>query len=589
MVPKNKKTMKKYNNLFSKKYYLLPFILLSILSSCSDKILKETPLDFLAPENAYTTIPGINQGIAGLHVTVRAYFYNMNATAGGNQEIFCLWNAGLGTDMVFNGERPSTQTAFLTDYKLSLTPTSSMIAVWDNSYKLVARANLLIESIKVADASIWKDEAQKNAYLAEAMFFRAYAYRVLVNLYGDVPLIREALHAPKADYVRDPKAEVYKLMEEDLIYASANLPKRGKEAGPGRITQAAAWHSLCEVYICDRKFQLAVDAASKVIDGGEYKLMTSRFGAKNDIFGSGDVFLDLFYYGNQSLAENTENIWSIQFEPNIYGGGTGITYQGFGGERAWGPQYYNLAKTPDGKPAFVSTLQAGGTMANISDSLGRGAAWCRPTNYAAYTIWQSDWNNDIRNAKHNIKRDFYFDSPTSIYHKKKIDFKNPYYKNELQVDTNKCIYPYLMKHVSVFKWFTDLDLRGAGFNHKDVYAIRVAETILLRAEAYVMLGKLTEAAADINLIRNRAKATPIVASQATLYYICDERARELMGEEQRRISLHRMGKLVELTRANNNNPFYKGLNIQDYNDLFPIPQKAIDLNINAPMSQNPGY
>ena len=584
-----KKTMKKYNNPFAKKFFLLPFILLSLLSSCSDDVLQEKPLDFLAPENAYTTIPGIQQGIAGLHVTVRAYFYNMNAASGGQQEIFCMWNAGIGTDMVYNGEKPGTQTSFLTDYKLSLSPITAMTAVWDNAYRLVARANLLAESIKVADPSIWKDEAQKNAYLAEALFFRAYAYRVLVNLYGDVPLISEALKAPKADYVRAPKTDVYKLMEEDLIFGAANLPKRGKEEGAGRITQAAALHMLSEVYICDGKFQLAVDAATEVLAGG-YALMTNRFGSKNDIFGTGDAFLDLFYYGNQNLAENTENIWSIQFEPNTIGGGTGVTYQGFGGERAWGPQYYNtLLKAPDGKPAYITRMQSGGTMANISDSLGRGAAWCRPTNYAAYTIWQSDWKNDIRNAKHNIKRDFYYDNPGSIYDKKKIDFKDPYYKRELLADTNQYIFPYLMKHVSPFKWFTDFDLRGAGFNHKDVYAIRVAETILLRAEAYFRLGDLAKAAADINLIRARANAKPITAADVTLDYICDERARELMGEEQRRISLHRMGKLVERTRKYNSQPLYPGLNIQDYNDLFPIPQKAIDNNIGAVITQNPGY
>ncbi|MEI7503265.1 MAG: RagB/SusD family nutrient uptake outer membrane protein [Paludibacter sp.] len=577
--------MKKYNMVLTKIFFVLPIILLSILSSCSDDVLKEKPLDFLAPENAYTTVPGIKQGIAGLHSKLRNCFYSPNAAIGGVEEIFCLWNGGAGTDMVYNGENPAKQSRFFIDYQVFLTPTQNVSDIWNNAYIIVASANLLAESIKSADPAIWKDEAQKNAYLAEALFFRAHAYRMLVNFYGDVPLINEALHAPKADYVRAPKADVYKLMEDDLNFGVANLPKRGKEEGPGRITQAAALHMLSEVYICDGKFQLAVDAASQVIDGGEYKLMTARFGARNDIFGTGDVFLDLFYFGNQNLPENTENIWSIQFEPNILGGSGG-----FAGERAWGPRYYDgLLKTPDSKPAYVSTMQTGGTLANISDSLGRGVAWCRPTNYTAYTIWQSDWKNDIRNAKHNIKRDFYYDSPTSTYHKKKIDLTNAFYKKELSKDTNNLIFPYLMKHVSPFKWFTDLDLRGAGFNHKDVYAIRVAETILLRAEAYVRLGKTAEAAADINLIRNRANAKPIGAAQANIDYICDERARELWGEEQRWITLHRMGNLVKRTRDNNSNPYYPGLNIQDNNNLFPIPQKAIDNNIGAVIEQNPGY
>jgi hypothetical protein len=130
---------------------------------------------------------------------------------------------------------------------------------------------------------------------------------------------------------------------------------------------------------------------------------------------------------------------------------------------------------------------------------------------------------------------------------------------------------------------------GGGSNHKDVYAIRLAETILLRAEAYIDLGKKDLAAADINLIRTRAHATPIDASKADLDYVLDERARELYGEEFRHVTLRRMGKLIERVRKYNNNPKNPGLNIQDYNVLFPIPQSQIDLNIDAVIEQNPGY
>jgi len=71
--------------------------------------------------------------------------------------------------------------------------------------------------------------------------------------------------------------------------------------------------------------------------------------------------------------------------------------------------------------------------------------------------------------------------------------------------------------------------------------------------------------------------------------VLDERARELYGEEFRHIALRRMGKLVERVRKYNNNPKNPGLNIQDYNVLFPIPQSQIDLNIDAAMKQNDGY
>ena len=570
--------MKKYLYKVSKKCLLLAVIPLLIFSSCSESILKETPLDFLAPANAYNTVPGIQQGISGLYFKVRASWYS----EGGQHEISVMLG-GLGTDIAFHGEDPNA-TGFLCNYKTYLTSANTnMRNFWTFNYELIQRANVLIESIKVTKPEIWSSEAQKNAYLAEAMFFRAYAYRILVSYYGDVPLVTEAINTAKTDFVRAPKAEIYKLMEEDLTFAAANLPKRGKEEGPGRISQAAALHLMSELYITEAKYQLAVDAASKVIDGGDFALMTKRFGSTVDRFGTGDVFLDLFAYGNQNLAENKEAIWVIQLEPLITGGGS------FPGERAWGPAYFRMGNTPDGFKAFRGELY-NGAYTGYSDTLGRPVSWIHPTNYTAYDIWRSDWKNDIRNAKHMIKRDFYFDNPASKFNKQKIDFRlYPAGSRDPIKDTCQYIYPYFLKHADPCHHFTDLGRSGGGATHKDVYAMRLAETILLRAEAYIGLGKNDLAAADINAIRNRSHATPIDASKANLDYVLDERARELYAEEFRHITLRRMGKLIERVRKYNNNPKNPGLNIQDYNILFPIPQSQIDLNINAVITQNPGY
>jgi len=113
--------------------------------------------------------------------------------------------------------------------------------------------------------------------------------------------------------------------------------------------------------------------------------------------------------------------------------------------------------------------------------------------------------------------------------------------------------------------------------------------ILLRAEAYVNLNQPDLAAADINVIRSRANATPVDPADVDLDYILDERARELYGEEWRHITLRRMGKLYDRVKNLNNNPKNPGLNIQPYHILWPIPQNQIDLNIDADMPQNPGY
>ncbi len=563
--------MKNIFNL-TKKYFISTAILLLVASACSEDMLNEKPLDFLSPNNAYTTVPGIRQGINGLESSVRDFWY------ASNDEQYPM-TFGDGTDLCYYGEAPGGATK-LANYQVEMTPQNDRFsAYWDRNYIIIQRANVLIEAINAANSSIWLSDTQKKAYLAESMFFRAYAYRMLVALYGDVPLISEPTKSAKTDYVRSPKAEVYKLMEEDLKFGVANLPARGKEEAPGRITQGAAGHFLSECYIAQGKYQLAVDAATVVIDNSGYALMTTRFGSTKQVFGTGDVLLDLFAYGNQNLATNKEAIWVIQIEPNVTGGSQ------FGGERGWGPRYFGVSKTPDNKNAFSGQPANPGYL----DTLGRGVAWCRPTNFTAYYMWKDNWSNDIRNAPHHIKRSFYYDSPTSIYNKKKIDLKALGAGRPTMQDTTNYIYPFFMKQADPLNHFVNLIQAGGGYTHKDVYATRLAETILLRAEAYIGLANKPMAAADINAIRNRAKAKPVDPANVDIDYLLDERARELYTEEMRHITLRRTGKLLERVRKYCNNPVFPACNIQDYNVLFPIPQKQIDLNINAKIEQNPGY
>ena len=571
--------MKKYRSLFRIKVSLYAVILLLMFSSCSESVLKEVPLDFLAPENAYTSLAGIKQGITGLHWSFRNSFYD-EAT---NQDAFAIMNGGVATDLAFHGENPGGNRK-LVNYQSEMTPSYIEFVdfFWARPYQLIQKANVLIEAIKAAKVEVFGSEAKRNNYLAEALFYRAWSYRTLVMLYGDVPLVDYVIKSGKTDFVRAPKASVFKLMEDDLVFAVANLPAPGKEESVGRITQGAAGTLLAEVYLSQAKYQPAVDAASKVIDGGYYKLMTSRFGSTRDVFGSGDVFLDLFAYGNQNLPENKEALWVIQFEPLVNGGIK------LAGERAFGPAYFRMGNTPDGFVAFRGEL-VGGKYTGYSDSLGRPVAYMRPSNYMVYDIWRSDWENDIRNAKHSIKRDFYYDAPGSKYDKQKIDFsKFTSGRNPLN-DTCQYIFPYIMKFADPLHHFDDPARSGGGYNHKDVYQMRLAETYLLRAEAYVGLGNKTSAAADINAIRNRAKAKPVDPANVNIDYILDERAREVYGEEWRHITLRRVGKLLERVRKYCNNPIYPACNIQDKNVLFPIPQTVIDLNIDAKIEQNPGY
>jgi len=92
---------------------------------------------------------------------------------------------------------------------------------------------------------------------------------------------------------------------------------------------------------------------------------------------------------------------------------------------------------------------------------------------------------------------------------------------------------------------------------------RLAETYLLRAEAYVNKGDQAKAAADVNTVRSRANADPAQPAEVNIDYILDERLRELYCEELRMLTLCRMGKLADRNRRYNPRT---GMSIEDYHN-----------------------
>jgi hypothetical protein len=228
---------------------------------------------------------------------------------------------------------------------------------------------------------------------------------------------------------------------------------------------------------------------------------------------------------------------------------------------------------------------------------GRGIGWMQGTKHFFNEIWND--KNDIRNSSFNIIRDLRIDNPASPAFGKWL-VADGYSK---QVDSIRYWYPIITKFSRMNNFPEDLWVRNngepvitafgehlllnnAGSNYKDEYMFRLAETYLLRAEAYLNKGDKSSATADINIIRARANASLIDESKMDIDFILDERLRELYYEEFRMVTLTRMGKLVD--RARRYNP-KTGPTIEDYHNLWPIPYSEIERNINAKIEQNPGY
>ncbi len=587
--------MKYKKNLASKRMAITMVILLSI-SACDESVLEEVPQDFLSSANLYSNVDEMNQAIYALHERVRDSYYR-----GSKHQIVVL--GGKGSDLSYDGENPAGS-RWMSNWATKVVPSDNELVrfYWEHSYRIIQYANVLIAKLEAIESGdeIWKgDTGIQNAILAEAKFFRAWSYRMLVIMYGDVPLQIEPIEGVKTDFVRAPESQIFALIEEDLNFAALHLPGRGEEEQPGRITKGAANHLLSEIYLAQQKWTEAINAASAVIDGAGYALMQDRFGSgegfpdkvlfPNDTDVT-DVFYDLFRYANQNIPENTEGIWIVQIEPEIDGGNA------YGGERMWGNAYFRIGSDPAGFQGIVGDNPDASNNIYLSQ-FGRPVSWAKPTNYLAHTIWQQDRNGvagDMRNAYHNIFRDWKWNNPDSPWNGQPIDFENDYPAGTRNIlnDTSQYIFPFFTKYGSPGLHFTSPDRQGGGSNHVDRYAMRLSETYLLRAEAHLGSGSQQLAADDINEVRNRAQATPVLAGDVNIDYIMDERARELYSETFRLLTMMRLGILYDRTIQYHDNPVAAGgvgAGIQPHNSKFPIPQSEIDLNIDAVLEQNPGY
>ncbi|MES2648973.1 MAG: RagB/SusD family nutrient uptake outer membrane protein [Bacteroidota bacterium] len=571
-----------------RKIFLLLLFFTGVVS-CKKNFLDEKPLDFFSTSNAFVTEADFNASVNNLYGLVRQHFYTVND--------FSPFYYQYRTDAFFD------ITVTTPNIAADMAPRGLTNFAWAPNYKIVSEANTIISRLQSSSLT----DAQKTLFEARAKFFRAFAYRTLAYLYGGVPLVLEEVTTPKTDFNRSTRKEVYAQIIEDLKFSIANLPSLAGSIRDGEVSIQAAQHLLSEVYLADGQFQNAVDASTAVIADPAMALMTARFGRRSTVT-PGDNYWDLFQRGNQNRKSgNKEAIWVIQIETDVIGGG---------GSTSGGSQngVYSLERV---HAPLVRDVKINGVapflwpIANYTG--GRGVGFLAPDAHYINTIWQSDFDNDKRNANHNLVRDYYGNNPASPFFGKLISTKSPPAGSTgingalVANKPDRSFYPYQSKSTQVYEppqtlvtasasvpsSIRSIDslsrfylTAGAGGTYIDQYMFRLAETYLIRAEAYLGLGKTTEAAADINAVRARSNAAVVAPADVNLDYILDERLREFGVEEKRMITLMRLGKWVD--RVKRFNPFY-GTQMLDYYNLWPIPADEIERNRSSKLEQNPGY
>jgi len=554
----------------------------TVLFSCSKSFLDEEPQSIYTPDNSLQTAPQFQQAINNVYNGVRnIYMGNINLDT-----YFGLYYA---TDFAFNAT-DYDPAAKLNAYKATMVPSYFIPQnIWTAYYKIITNANLVIA--RVPNATPLSD-ADKNSFLGQALFFRAHSYNILANLFGGVPIELNELSEPRYDYVRASRDEVYQQCKKDLQQATGLL-KNINEVGDGVVNKQIAQHILTEVLISLKDYDGAIASATGVINYSGVSLMKSRFGRMANT--PGDVYRDLFEYNNQNYSTgNHEGLLVIQTALN--------NPAAVGDQTAWAvvPSLGGLRIVESITKTKTNVLYNGSFVDSISSN---GVGWIRPTSHFLYEIWTP---GDIRNSSYNIVRDIRISGVPSTSPDYGKWYVKDGYKNKVLPadfrDTIRSFYPVIRKAspsagdfvavagpaviTNMNNPFGGFLLNGASKLFMQKYMARVAETYLLRAEAYLGKSQSQNAANDINVLRNRANATPATAAEMNMDYILDERLREMYLEEFRAVTLTRLGLLYD--RDKRYNP-KSGLTIESYHNLWPIPSTEITQNTGAELKQNGGY
>ena len=188
---------------------------------------------------------------------------------------------------------------------------------WTNPYNRIGVCNNIIT--KGAEAPL--SDAQKNRWLAEAYFFRAFHFFDLVKKYGDVPLILKAFDStsdPDIKMARTPREEVILQCYSDLKFAEEWLPEIdavSSDADWGRVSKSAARALMMRIGLYEGTFvkyhglasdskahlKVAVDAAERIIKSGKHALYPD--------------YQKLFYFDGEG-RQNKENVLVKVYGPN---------------------------------------------------------------------------------------------------------------------------------------------------------------------------------------------------------------------------------------------------------------------------------
>jgi starch-binding outer membrane protein, SusD/RagB family len=416
---------------------------------------------------------------------------------------------------------------------------------WNDHYTMINLAN---NALADADSLNATDPASLRN-IGEACFFRAYSYFELVKSHGEVPLINFPIkEAAQGIQPKAPVARLYEFIDSNLQVAVQLLPLTTADYGQGftgRLTKGAANTLWAQTYLFRQNWARVKALCEEVIASGQYSLEPE--------------FSDIW---RQKGENGRESIFEMQ--AHVGPGAANNSAVDFGSD--WG-----------------TSQQVRRNGAPLEWNLGWG--WNTPTDKLV-----NDWpDDDPRKAKTILYSGQSDGGPALGGHGATLPpFTNPSGTGGLaQRYWSKKVYTGNEPEIRQSTGYILNQGSARWINHR---ILRYADVILMLAEAENELGNGQAAAANLELIRNRASGNlgPNRTIVPPILFQNQAQMRQAIKNERRWEFAMEGYRFYDLVRWGDAQAVLGSLGYTNRARYYPIPQRAIDLS-GGVLTQNPEW
>ena len=161
------------------------FALLALSSCNEENILNLEPYNQASEDGAFSTKENVILSVNGMYQAAQVGQYN-NATPSQSGRGYPFGAAYFQQNDMRGEDMVNTASFYAITYVGTWDPAGALNTVyyWIDTYRLIARANLVIEGVKKAVANGVLTEAEGNDYIGQALFFRAFSHYELLNFFA---------------------------------------------------------------------------------------------------------------------------------------------------------------------------------------------------------------------------------------------------------------------------------------------------------------------------------------------------------------------------------------------------------------------